>query len=89
MIWKHKIFVTGQSRDSFITAAHIPGVLNNEADEESRRSELRTEWKLNEIILTDIIDQFAFYLSADLAASHINTQLKRFFSYQPNSETEV
>ena len=34
-------------------------------------------------------DQFAFYSSADLAASLVNTQLKRFFSYQPDSEAEL
>ena len=35
----------------FIAATHIPGILNAEADQESRNSELRTEWKLHEIIL--------------------------------------
>ena len=37
-------------RDIFITAAHIPGILNEEADQESRKSELRTEWRLHEFI---------------------------------------
>ena len=31
-------------------AAHIPGILNIEADQESRQLELRTEWKLHEPI---------------------------------------
>ena len=30
-------------RDIFITAAHIPGILKVEADQKSRKSELRTE----------------------------------------------
>ena len=34
-------------RDIFITAAHIPGIINVEADQKSRKSELRTEWKLH------------------------------------------
>ena len=34
-------------RDIFITAAHIPGIINVEADQELRKSELRTEWKLH------------------------------------------
>ena len=36
-------------RDIFITAAHILGILNVEADQESRKSELRTEWKFDYI----------------------------------------
>ena len=37
-------------RYSFITAAHVPGTLNVEANQEQRRSQLRTEWKLHESI---------------------------------------
>lgn len=71
-------------RDIFIIAADISGVLNTETDEVSRKSELPTEWKLNEIIFTGILDQLAFYPSVDLLASRVNTQLKRFFSYRPD-----
>ena len=31
----------------YLSSAHIPGRLNIAADEESRKTELRTEWKLN------------------------------------------
>ena len=71
-------------RDIFIIAADIPRVLNTETDEVSRKPELPTEWKLNEIIFAHILDQLAFYLSVDLLASCVNTQLKRFFSYRPD-----
>ena len=37
-------------REIFITVAHIPGILNVETDQESRKSKLRTEWKLRESI---------------------------------------
>ena len=40
-IWRRAI-----ERDIFITAVHIAGILNVEADRELRKSELRTEWKL-------------------------------------------
>ena len=76
-------------REIFITAAHIPGVLNTEVDEESRKSELQTGWKLNEIIFADILDQFAFYPSVDHFAFRVNTQIKRFSSYWLDSEAEV
>ena len=35
-------------RDIWLSAAHIPGKFNVEADEESRKTESRLEWKLNE-----------------------------------------
>ena len=50
-------------RDTCITAVHIPGALNTEVNEESRKSELQTECKLNEIIFTYILDQFEFYFT--------------------------
>ena len=37
-------------RSTFITALRVPGALNIEADKGSRKSELRTDCKLNEII---------------------------------------
>ena len=39
-------------RDIFINAAHIPVILNVEADQESRKSVLRTEWKLHKSIFS-------------------------------------
>ena len=64
-------------RDIFITAVHIPGILNVEADQESRKSELRTEWKLHESIFGYIQKYLDFYPSVDLFASTINAQLPR------------
>ena len=37
-------------RNIFVTAANIPGILNVKSDQESRKSKLRTEWKLHESI---------------------------------------
>ena len=70
-------------RDIFITAAHIPGILNVEADQESRKPELRTEWKLHESIFNYIKKYLDFCPSVDLFASKINAQLPRFFAYRP------
>lgn len=76
-------------KDIFLTAAHIPGVLNVEADMESRNSELRTEWKLHESIFKSVQLYFDFFPTIDLFASRLNTQLPRFFSYRPDPEAEV
>ena len=76
-------------RDIFITAAHIPGILNVEADQESRKSELRTEWKLYGSIFGCIQKYLDIYPSVDLFASRINGQLPRFFAYRPDPKAEV
>ena len=74
-------------RDTFITAAHIPGVFNEYADKESRKSELRTECKLHESSFGYIQKYLDFYPSVDLFASRTNAQLPQFFflSTRPKS----
>ena len=62
-------------RDSFITAPHIPSILNVEADQESRKSELRTEGKLHKSIFGYIQKYLDFYPLVDLFTSGINDQL--------------
>ena len=84
IIWNWAI-----KKEILITAAHIPGALITDVAEESIKSELRIEWKLNEIFFTNILDQFVFYVSPDLFGFCINTQLKRFFPYQPDPDAEV
>ena len=76
-------------RDIWITASHIPGVLNIEADEESRKSEYRTEWMLNKCIFRQVLEDLTFDPSIDLFASRINNQLPRFASFRPDPEAEL
>ena len=81
-IWEWAIY-----RDIWLIASHIPGVLNVEADFESRRNETQLEWKLNERILSEIIDYFGFTPNIDLFASRINKQFSRFVSFRPDLES--
>ena len=76
-------------RKKFLTATHIPGILNVEADAESRETETRTEWKLNDSIFSYMLKHFKFKPVIDLFASRINNQLLRFFSFRPDPEVEV
>ena len=76
-------------RDNWISASHIPGKLNVEADEESRRSETRTEWKLSKHYFDTVIAHFCFDPVVDLFATRINSQLDRFFAYRPDPEAEA
>ena len=43
LIWE---FISTQN--NWLTATHIPGVFNEDADRESRKEELGTEWMLNQ-----------------------------------------
>ena len=71
-------------KEIFNTAAHIPSVLNLEVDQESRKLELRIEWKLHESVFGYIQKYLDFYSSVDLFASRINGQLLRCLVCQPD-----
>ena len=62
---------------------------NVEADQESRKSEIKTEWKLHKFIFGYIQKYLDFYPSVDLFASRINTELPRFFACLPDPKAEV
>ena len=72
--WPYGIWIWAIEGDIFITAAHIPGILNVEAVPESRKSEIRTELNLYESIFCYIQKYLDFYSSVDLFASRINFQ---------------
>ena len=59
-------------RNNWLIAAHIPGVLNVEADEESRKNETKTVWMLDPLAFDYIINTLDFFPEVDLFASRIN-----------------
>ena len=65
-----QIWRWAQQRNNWLLATHIPGILNVEADRESRDCETRTEWVLNKGIFNYVIG--VFYSVVDLFASRIN-----------------
>ena len=70
-------------RKLWISAAHIPGKQNIEADRFSRDFNETIEWKLN----PDIFNKVTKLLgtpSIDLFASRINYQIKRYVSWKPD-----
>lgn len=73
-------------RNIWLSASHIPGVLNEEADAESRKSEVRSEWKLSNDSFNLVLDRLEFTPVVDLFASRLNTQLDCFVSYRPDPE---
>ena len=62
----------------WISAAHIPGKNNIEADQQSRIFQDATEWKLHPELFQKIIDKFG-KPDIDLFASRINIQLRRLY----------
>ena len=78
-IWRWAI-----ARNNHITSAHIPGKINLEADEESRRIEIHTEWQIKPSIFQHVCRVLEFCLEVDLFASRLNTQLPKYMSYRPD-----
>ena len=63
----------------FISAAHIPGKHNIEADKSSRKSNNSAEWQLNPKIFIEVTNKFG-YPEIDLFATRINIQLQNHVS---------
>ena len=85
----HKIWEWAIKRNNWISATHIPGILNIEADKESRECETRTEWMLNKDVFHSITNNLRFCPAVDLFASRVNTQLPSFVSYRPDPQSQA
>ena len=69
--------------NTWLTATHIAGVENTEADKESRLFNDRTEWTLKREIFAQITTQWGTP-EIDLFATRLNTQLPKFVSWKPD-----
>lgn len=67
--------------NTWLTASHIPGIQNTDADRESRKFNERTEWQLNPDIFSKIRD-LRVTPEIDLFATRVNRQLDRFASWK-------
>ena len=76
-------------RNIWISAAFIPGVLNVDADFESRHVNLDAEWMLNSDMLNNALNDLEFSPVVDLFASRLNAQLPRYFSFRPDPNAEI
>ena len=70
----------------WLSAAHIPGTVNIEADKQSRVIVDGTEWKLNPALFQKIVEKFG-KLVIDLFATRINKQLDRYVSWHPQPQS--
>ena len=71
------------NNNSWLTATHLAGVENTEADKESRLFNDRTEWTLKGEIFARITTHWGTP-EIDLFATRLNTQLPKFVSWKPD-----
>ena len=69
----------------WISAAHIPGIYNTEADKQSRILQDATEWQLNPSLFKKIVDKFG-KPDIDLFASKINKHINKHVSWHPDPD---
>ena len=72
-------------RTIHLSAAHVPGVENNEADEESRTVNDDTEWSLTSKVF-DAIKNIHPQMSIDLFASCTNHKIDKYVSRRPDPD---
>jgi hypothetical protein len=70
-------------RKIWLSAAHIPGVQNVEADDASRVFKDELEWTLSHTVFQDIVAHFG-QPDIDLFASHLNCKVPIFCSFKPD-----
>ena len=78
----HDIWSWVISQNNWLTATHIPGIINTEADKDSRMQETRIEWMLNKLDFPRTVLELKFNPKIDLFASRLNNQLTVFVSYR-------
>ena len=81
LIWQFII-----EHECWITTAHIPGIENVDADEESRKDYDNKEWKLITSAFTRCLNAFSVSPCIDMFASRVNYQMKPFVSFGPDPE---
>ena len=78
-----KIWLWCLEHNVYIVAAHIPGVENKIADEESRKDRCSGEWSLNTDVFKCVQTVFGpFYV--DLFASRNNAKVNKYVAWKPD-----
>ena len=78
-IWQWAI-----ARHVWLSVEHIAGVLNQEADTESRDRNNSGEWALSQQIFDYILNFFEVIPTIDLFATRINFKIRKFVSWFPD-----
>ena len=82
-VWKWCI-----DRKIFLTAEHLPGIMNQVADKESRTVRDRCDWMIHPHLFAQIERKMG-PLEVDMFASRLTHQLPRYFSWRPDPAAEA
>ena len=78
------LWIWAIERDIWVSAEHIPGVENIEADRASRKQfATETEWMLDPAVFIRVSDLFGPW-DIDLFASRLNNQLPKYIAWNPD-----
>ena len=72
----------------FLTAEHLPGIINQVADEESRTVRDRCDWMIHPHLFAQMERKMG-PLEVDMFASHLTHQLPRYFIWRPDPAAEA
>lgn len=68
----------------WLSASHLPGSANVEADFESRKLNSDMEWMLDPEVFQSIMDIFG-YIDIDMFSSRLNYQINPYVAYRPDT----
>ena len=81
-----EMWLWAKRRHIWLSARHLPGVLNVCADRESRRKyDEELEWMLNTVVFNKV-NALLGPVSVDLFASRLNNQVKCYVSWRPDPQ---
>ena len=72
-----------QTQNLWLSATHIPGSENIQADKESRVLKESTEWSLSQEVFTALEDRWGMF-DTDLFASRLNFKVPQYVSWRPD-----
>ena len=83
-----EIFAWAEERDIYLSAAHVKGSDNVEADRLSRIESIDTEWSISQPLFDRLCSAFGSP-SVDLFASRINHKLPCYVSWRPDPSADA
>ena len=82
------IWIWCRSNNIWLSATHIPGITNVEADRASRKFKDSSEWQLDPSVFERITEHWG-KPNLDLFASQINFQFKPYISWKPDPDAKT
>jgi hypothetical protein len=86
--WVQQLWRFMQYKNMWLSVTHIPGVLNVEADKESRYFQEAAEWGLRQHLVDEIERRWGLP-QIDLFATNRNAIVERYASWGPDPEAEI